>query len=81
MLCHGSCGIRPRHSKPRPTIELMPSINVHSLRHAIPRYRGQINQPDVSLKHPDLADLRTCPGNGHSADRDCCWQEQVFDFG
>src|SRR5262249_1353640 len=49
---------RRRHSEPRPTIELMPSISIHDLRHAIPRYHGQINQPDVSFKYPDLAYLR-----------------------
>src|SRR5215831_4318818 len=47
-----------RHSKPRPTIELMPAININDLRHVIPRYHGQINEPDVSLKYPDLAYLR-----------------------
>src|SRR5262245_13630705 len=46
-----------RHSEPRPTIELMPSINIYDLRHVIPRY-GQVIEPDVSLKYPDLAYLR-----------------------
>jgi hypothetical protein len=49
---------RPRHSEPRPTIELMPSISIHELRHAIPRYQGQVNEPDVSLKYPGIARLR-----------------------
>jgi hypothetical protein len=49
---------RPRHSEPRPTIELMPSINIHELRHVIPRYHGKVNEPDVSFKYPDLAYLR-----------------------
>jgi hypothetical protein len=49
---------RSRHSEPRPTIELMPSINIHDLRHVIPRYHGQVNEPDVSFKYPDLAYLR-----------------------
>src|SRR5215510_10759714 len=49
---------RLRHSEPRPTIELMPSISIHDLRHVIPRYPGQVNEPDVSLKYPDLAYLR-----------------------
>src|SRR5215831_5644838 len=49
---------RSRHSEPRPTIELMPSININELRHVIPRYHGQVNEPDVSLKYPDLAYLR-----------------------
>src|SRR6266545_5677962 len=49
---------RPRHSEPRPTIELMTSISIHELRRVIPRYHGQINEPDVSLKYPDLAYLR-----------------------
>jgi hypothetical protein len=42
----------------RPTIELMPSINIHDLRHVIPRYHGQVIEPDVSFKYPDLAYLR-----------------------
>src|SRR6266511_4574445 len=49
---------RPRHSEPRPTIELMTSISIHELRRVIPRYHGQINEPDVSLKYPDIAYLR-----------------------
>src|SRR5262245_18439051 len=47
-----------RHAEPRPTIELMPSISIHELRHVIPRYRGQVNEPDVSLKYPGIACLR-----------------------
>jgi hypothetical protein len=49
---------RDRHSEPRPTIELMPFISIHDLRHVIPRYHGQVHEPDVSLKYPDLAYLR-----------------------
>src|SRR5262245_22826583 len=49
---------RPKRSEPRPTIELMPSISINELRCAIPRYHGQVNEPDVSLKYPDLAYLR-----------------------
>jgi hypothetical protein len=49
---------RDRHSEPRPTIELMPAININALRHVIPRYHGQINEPNVSFKYPDLAYLR-----------------------
>src|SRR6266700_3907427 len=49
---------RPRHSEPRPTIELMRSININELRYVIPRYHGQVNEPDVSFKYPDLAYLR-----------------------
>src|SRR5215468_5462053 len=49
---------RPKKSEPRPTIELMPSISIHDLRHVIPRYHGQVSEPDVSLKYPDLAYLR-----------------------
>jgi len=49
---------RNRHSEPRPTIELMPSISIHDLRHVIPRYHGQVIEPDVSFKYPDLAYLR-----------------------
>src|SRR5215475_14451933 len=49
---------RNRHTEPRPTIELMPSISIHDLRHVIPRYHGQVIEPDVSFKYPDLAYLR-----------------------
>jgi hypothetical protein len=49
---------RPRNSEPRPVIELMPSISIHELRHAIPRHHGPVSQPDVTLKYPDLAYLR-----------------------
>jgi hypothetical protein len=49
---------RNRHSAPRPTIELMPAININDLRHAIPRYPGQVIELDVGLKYPDLAYLR-----------------------
>src|SRR5262245_658744 len=49
---------RSRHSEPRPTIELMPAININDLRHAIPPYSNTINELDVSLKYPDLAYLR-----------------------
>jgi len=47
---------RPRHSEPRPTV--VPSISIHELRHVIPRYHGQVNEPDVSLKYPGIARLR-----------------------
>src|SRR5262245_42229527 len=49
---------RDRRSEARPTIELMPSININELRHVIPRYHGQVNELDVSFKYPDLAYLR-----------------------
>jgi hypothetical protein len=49
---------RGRHSEPRPTIELMPSISIHDLRHVIPRYHGQVNEPNVDLKYPGIARLR-----------------------
>jgi hypothetical protein len=49
---------RNRHSEPRPTIELMPAVNINDLRHVIPRYHGQVNEPNVSFKYPDLAYLR-----------------------
>ena len=50
---------RRRHrSEPRPTIELMPAININDLRQVIPRYHGQVNELDVSFKYPDLAYLR-----------------------
>jgi hypothetical protein len=49
---------RSRHSERRPTIELMPAININELRHVIPRYYGQVREPDVSLKYPQIARLR-----------------------
>jgi hypothetical protein len=50
---------RSRHSEPRPTIELMPAININELRHAIPRYSNDIYEPDVfGLKYPQIARLR-----------------------
>jgi len=49
---------RRHHSEPRPTIELMPAININDLRQVIPRYHGQVNELDVSFKYPDLAYLR-----------------------
>jgi hypothetical protein len=45
----------PPHSEPRRTIELMRSININELRHAIPRYSNIINEPNVSLKCPDTS--------------------------
>jgi len=47
-----------RNSKARPTIELMPSISIHDLRHVIPRYHGEVIEPDVSFKYPTIACLR-----------------------
>jgi hypothetical protein len=49
---------RSRYSEPRPTVEFMHSININELRNAIPRYSNTINEPDVSLKYPDIARLR-----------------------
>ena len=49
---------RRRHSEPRPTIELMPSININDVRQVIPRYANDVYEPDVSLKYPDIARLR-----------------------
>jgi hypothetical protein len=49
---------RPRNAEPRPTIEFMSSINVNELRHAIPRYRGQVCEPNVEWKYPDVSRLR-----------------------
>ena len=57
QLAQAKCR-RSRHSEPRPTIELMPVISINDLRHAIPRYSNTINEPDVSLKYPNLAYLR-----------------------
>jgi hypothetical protein len=36
---------RPPHSEPRPTIELMRSININESRRVIPRYSNAINEP------------------------------------
>jgi hypothetical protein len=48
-----------RHSEPQPTIELMPAININELSHVIPRYHGEVYEPDVfGLKYPDVARLR-----------------------
>jgi hypothetical protein len=44
--------------EPRPIAETLPHININELRHVIPRYHGQINEPDMSFKYPDLAYLR-----------------------
>ena len=49
---------RSRHSEPRPTVELMPAININELRQAIPRYSNTINEPDIRLKYPGIARLR-----------------------
>jgi hypothetical protein len=35
-------------------VEQLPYININDLRQAIPRNYGQVIQPDVSLKYPDL---------------------------
>jgi len=36
----------------------MPAININDLRQVIPRYHGQVNELDVSLKYPNIARLR-----------------------
>jgi hypothetical protein len=36
----------------------MPAININQLRQVIPRYQGQVIEPEVTLKYPDLAYLR-----------------------
>jgi hypothetical protein len=36
----------------------MPAININDLRHVIPRYLGQVNEPNVELKYPGIARLR-----------------------
>src|SRR5262249_4567322 len=46
-----------RVSEPRPTVELMPAININDLRHVIPRYANDVCEPDVSWKYPDIARL------------------------
>src|SRR6266508_2384209 len=64
---------RPRHSEPRPTIELMPSISIHELRRVIPRYHGQINEPDRQPEIPRSclsAAFRLLPRN-HGPQRLC----------
>jgi hypothetical protein len=57
-MCARQRGAIPPNSEPRPIVELMPAININELRHVIPRYQGQVNEPDVSLKYPDLVYLR-----------------------
>ena len=57
---------RPRHSEPRPTIELMRSIDINELRRVIPRYFNTINEPNVSLKYLDIARLRLSPPTSRS---------------
>jgi hypothetical protein len=39
----------------------MPAININELRRVIPRYSNTINEPNVSLKYPDIARLRLSP--------------------
>jgi hypothetical protein len=39
----------------------MRSININELRRIIPRYSNTINEPNVSLKYPDIARLRLSP--------------------
>jgi hypothetical protein len=39
----------------------MRSININELRRVIPRYSNTINEPNVSLKYPDIARLRLSP--------------------
>jgi hypothetical protein len=48
----------PSHGQPS---ELMRSININELRRVIPRYSNTINEPNVSLKYPDIARLRLSP--------------------
>ena len=48
----------PRNSESRPTIELLPAININELRSAIPCYPGQVTEANVRLKCPDIARLR-----------------------
>jgi len=49
---------RSRHSEPRPTIELMPAININELSRVIPRYHGEIYEADIfGLKYPGIARL------------------------
>jgi hypothetical protein len=45
------------HSKPRPTIELMRSININELRHAIPRYSNKSTSPMSAL---NISTLPVC---------------------
>jgi hypothetical protein len=49
---------RPRHSEPRPTIELMRQININELRHVIPYYADQVRELRLELRYPDIARLR-----------------------
>jgi hypothetical protein len=47
---------RPRHSEPRPTIELMPAININDL--PIPRDYKTYTAPHISLRYPQLSGIR-----------------------
>jgi hypothetical protein len=50
---------QPRRSEPRPVIELLPAINIHELRHAIPIYHNDVHTlPDVSLRYHGLRSIR-----------------------
>jgi hypothetical protein len=50
---------RPRRSGPRPVIELLPAINIHELRHAIPTYHHVVHTlPDISLRYHGLRSIR-----------------------
>jgi hypothetical protein len=48
---------RLRHSEPRPTIELMPAININELRHAIPRDYGT-NIYANPFRYPQVRHIR-----------------------
>jgi hypothetical protein len=49
---------RSRHSEPRPTIELMPAININDL--PIPRDYKTYTTPNISLRYPQLSNMRWC---------------------
>lgn len=69
---------RPWRSEPRPVIELMPAINVHELRHAIPRYHGRIHVlRDVSLRYREIANIKLTVSNIEFSDH----SGQVQSFG
>lgn len=49
---------RSRHSEPRPVVELLPHVDIHELRHILPRHENEIVEPNVELKYPLVARLR-----------------------
>jgi hypothetical protein len=49
---------RPKRPEPRPTVELLPAISVHDIRHVIPRSYNRHNEIDGGTKYPSIRTLR-----------------------